>query len=147
MEYFISQAVIILPVLGVNILRSTAAVTTPPLLPAVSSPVFELQLKREEISATAREIDGEFTVLEGSGARMAWTGVEHAYKVLHEELVREEAIVPSPDGRTRRFARNQVFASPSAAAAVVVGRPANGRQRLEGSRFWCQLWRLASPGH
>ena len=93
MEYFISQAVIILPVLGVNILRSTAAA---PASPAVSSPVFELQLKREGISAAAREIDGEFTVLEGSGARMAWTGVEHAYKVLHEELVREEAIIPSP---------------------------------------------------
>lgn len=66
----------------------------------------ELQLKRDGISATVREIDGEFTVLEGSGARMAWIGVEHAYKVLHEELVREGAIVPSPDGRTRRFARD-----------------------------------------
>jgi hypothetical protein len=132
MEYFISQAMIILPVLGVNILRSTVAA---PASPAVSSPVFELRLKREGISAAAREIDGEFTVLEGSGARMAWTGVEHAYKVLHEELVREGAIVPSTDGRTRRFARNEVFASPSAAAAVVVGRTANGRHdwKIQGS--------------
>ena len=34
-----------------------------------------------------------------------------------------------------RFARNQVFASPSAAAAVVVGRTANGRKdwKLQGS--------------
>ena len=66
---------------------------------------------------------------------MAWIGVEHAYKVLQEELVREGAIVPSPDGRTRRFARDQVFASPSAAAAVVVGRTANGRQdwKVQGS--------------
>ena len=99
-----------------------------PASAAVSSPVFELHLKRDGISATAREIDGEFTVLEGSGARMAWTGMEHTYKVLREKLVREGAIVPSPDGRTMRFARNQVFASPSAAAAVVVGRTANGRQ-------------------
>ena len=92
-------------------------------------------MKRDEITATAREIDGEFTVLEGSGARVAWAGVEHAYKVLHEKLVREGAIVPSADGRTMRFARNQVFASPSAAAAVVVGRPANGRQgwKIQGS--------------
>ena len=139
MEYFISQAMIILPVLGVNILRSTAAAVSHAEVaaasPAVSSPVFELHLKRDEISATAREIDGEFTVLEGSGARMAWIGVEHAYKVLHEKLVREGAIIPSSGGRTMRFARNQVFASPSAAAAVVVGRTANGRQdwKIQGS--------------
>jgi hypothetical protein len=141
MEYFISQAGIILPVLGVNILRST---TTAPASPAVSSPVFELQLKRDGISATAREIDGEFTVLEGSGARMAWIGVEHAYKVLHEELVREGAIVSSPDGRTRRFARDQVFASPSAAAAVVVGRTANGRHdwKVQGSGVSYGDWQV-----
>ena len=128
MDYFITQAKIILPVLGVNILRSTAAAAVVPASAAVSSPVFELYLKRDGISAAAREIDGEFTVLEGSGARMAWIGVEHTYKVLREKLVREGAIVPSTDGRTMRFVRNQVFASPSAAAAVVVGRPANGRQ-------------------
>ena len=139
MEYFIDQAKIILPVLRVNILRSTAAAigrgeaatTSAP----TSSPVFELHLKRDAIHATAREIDGEFTVLEGSGARTAWTGVEHAYKVLREKLVRDGAIVPGHDPATMRFARNQVFASPSAAAAVVVGRTANGRQdwKLKGS--------------
>jgi hypothetical protein len=138
MEYFIAQAAIILPVLGVNILRSAAAVSyaagAVPDAAAFSSPVFELHVKKDGISAAAREIDGEFTVLEGSGARMAWTGVEHAYRVLREKLVREGAIVPGPDG-TMRFARNQVFASPSAAAAVVVGRTANGRNdwKIQGS--------------
>jgi hypothetical protein len=132
MEYFIAQAKIILPVLGVNILRSTAtavshAAETAPASTPASSPVFELHLKKDSITASARELDGEFTVLEGSGARVAWTGVEHAYRVLREKLAREGAIVPGPDGRTMRFARDQVFASPSAAAAVVVGRTANGR--------------------
>lgn len=139
MEYFIAQAKIILPVLGVNILRSTAAAVhhaadTEPASAGVSSPVFELHVKRDGISATAREVHGEFTVLEGSGTRAAWT-VEHAYKVLREKLVREGAIVPGHDGRAMRFARDQVFASPSAAAAVVVGRPANGRSdwKIQGS--------------
>ena len=140
MKYFIAQAKIILPVLGVNILRSAAAAvsnggeTAPAPVPA-SSPVFELRLKKEEITAMAREIDGEFTVLEDSGARAAWTGVEHAYKVLREKLAREGAIVPGLDGRTMRFARDQVFASPNAAAAVVVGRTANGRNdwKAQGS--------------
>jgi hypothetical protein len=140
MEYFIAQAKIILPILGVNILRSTAAAVshaaaTAPASPPASSPVFELHLKKDGISATAREVDGEFTVLADSGARAAWTGVEHAYKVLHEKLVRDGAILPCPDGRTMRFARDQVFASPSAAAAVVVGRTANGRNdwKMQGS--------------
>ena len=139
MEYFIAQAKIILPVLGVNILRSgSAAVATQAdggRFRACSSPLFELQLKKDGITATAREIDGEFTVLEGSGARAAWTGVEHAYKALREKLAQEGAIVPDHDGRTMRFARDQVFASPSAAAAVVVGRTANGRNdwKIQGS--------------
>ena len=37
------------------------------------------------------------------------------------------ALVPEPGGTTMRFARDQVFASPSAAAAVITGRQANGR--------------------
>jgi len=140
MEYFIAQAKIILPVLGVNILRSTAtavshAAETAPASTPASSPVFELHLKKDSITAMARELDGEFTVLEGSGARTAWTGVEHAYKALREKLVREGALVPGHDGRAMRFARDQVFASPSAAAAVVVGRTANGRTdwKIQGS--------------
>jgi hypothetical protein len=58
---------------------------------------------------------------------MAWTGVEHAYKVLREKLVREGVIIPAREGRAMRFGRDQVFASPSAAAAVVVERTTNGR--------------------
>lgn len=123
-----------------NILRSTAAAVSlvaesASASAAISSPVFELHLKRDGISAAAREIDGEFIVLEGSGAREAWTGVEHAYKVLREKLVQEGAIVPGHDGRAMRFARDQVFASPSAAAAVVLGRTANGRNdwKVQGS--------------
>ena len=149
MEYFIAQAKIILPVLGVNILRSAAAAVsraaaTAPGSTAISSPVFELHLKKEGISATAREIDGEFTVLEGSEARAAWTGVEHAYKALREKLVREGAVVPGPDGRTMRFAHDQVFASPSAAAAVVVGRTANGRNdwKMQGSGVSFGDWQV-----
>jgi hypothetical protein len=140
MEYFITQAKIILPVLGVNILRSTAtavshAAEEAPASAPASSPVFELHLKKDSITASAREADGEFTVLEGSGARVAWSGVEHAYKVLREKLVREGALVPAHDGRAMRFARDQVFASPGAAAAVVVGRTANGRSdwKIQGS--------------
>lgn len=48
----------------------------------------------------------------------AWTGVEHAYKVLREKLTREGAIVPGPDGRTMRFARDQVSATGKPMASI-----------------------------
>ena len=147
MEYFIAQAKIILPVLGVNLLRApaTAAITTPGAVPGPAtalSPTFELQLRKEGITATAREVDGEFTVLEGSKARSTWTGAQHAYKALHQKLVQEAALVPDPDSRTMRFARDQVFASPSAAAAVVVGRASNGRNdwKIQGTGVSYGTW-------
>jgi hypothetical protein len=127
MEYFIAQAKIILPILGVNILRSAAIGADAAARGRASSPVFALHLKKDGIAARARQIDGEFTVLEGSGARAAWTGPEHAYKVLHYKLVLGGALVPEPGRTMMRFAHDQVFASPSAAAAVVAGRQANGR--------------------
>ena len=135
MEYFISQAKIVLPVLGVNLLR---AVPTTPVAEqqgsgmtatlSVQSPLFELTLKKSGIAATAQEIDGEFTVFEGSTARSEWQGVEgHGYKRLREKLEEDGTLAPTNDGSFRRFTRNQVFASPSAAAAMVTGRSANGR--------------------
>jgi hypothetical protein len=147
MEYFIAQAKIILPVLGVNLLRApaSAAVLAPgagPSPASAASPTFELQLRKEGITATAREIDGEFTVLEGSKARSPRAGVQPAYQTLREKLIQEAALVADHDGRTMRFARDQVFASPSAAAAIVVGRAANGRNdwKIQGTGVSYGSW-------
>jgi hypothetical protein len=134
MEYFIAQAKIALPVLGVNLLRNTAVSLTPsnPAGPVsaqpIVSPLFEMRLKKYGILATAQEVDGEFTVLEGSLARASWIGVEdHGYRRLREKLGRDGVLIPSADGGLAVFSRNQVFASPSAASAIVNGRSSNGR--------------------
>jgi hypothetical protein len=133
MEYFIDQSRIILPILGINVFRSPMAVHPQPAEASATnvpetSPVFELRLKKEGVVATAQEIDGEFTVLVGSTARLQWAGVGgHNYRSFREKLERDGTIVLSPDGTTMRFSHSQVFASPSAAAAVVTGRSANGR--------------------
>jgi len=135
MEYFISQAKIVLPVLGVNLLRAVPTMPVPEqsgsgatATLSVQSPIFELTLKKSGIAATAQEIDGEFTVFEGSTARSEWQGVEgHGYKRLREKLEEDGTLESTDDGSFRRFTRNQVFASPSAAAAMVTGRSANGR--------------------
>jgi hypothetical protein len=140
MEYFIAQAKIILPVLSVNIFRSTsslagASAETPDASPRAASPVFTLCLRKYGINATAREIDGEFTVHQGSQARSAWAGGSHNYKALYERLVEEAVLASEPDNRSMRFTRDHVFASPSAAAAVVSGRNSNGRieWKIDGS--------------
>lgn len=133
MEYFIEQAKIVLPVLGINIFRSAAtavavpAGSNPSLSTVQDSPVFELRLRKDGIVATAQEVDGEFTVHEGSLVRLAWSGVDDGYRRLREKLEHDGTLVPSPDGKTMRFTHDQVFASPSAAAAVAAGRSANGR--------------------
>jgi len=147
MEYFIEQAKIVLPVLGVNIFRSPKTTTVAPNPEVVDartvSPLFEMTLKKSGIGASAQEVDGEFTVLEGSGARLKWTGAEgHSYTGLRAKLEQDGTLVPSPDGLAMRFTRNHVFASPSAAAAIVAGRSANGRVEwtVQGTRRTYGQW-------
>ncbi|PQZ99391.1 endonuclease [Arthrobacter sp. MYb224] len=143
MEYFIAQAKIALPVLGVNLFRNTTMVTESKdassggeVVKESVSPVFELRSKKHGFVATAQEIDGEFIVLEGSTARNSWNGVDDGYKSLREKLEQDGTIEISVSGTVAQFTRNHVFASPSAAAAVVTGRSANGRNE----------WKVAVSG-
>ena len=149
MEYYIAQAKIVLPVLGINLLRApdvlapgSSGLSSEQL--ADASPTFTLQLKKEGITAMAREIDGEFTVLQGSDARQSWGGTQHTYKALHQALVEDGVLVPDPARSILKFARDYVFTSPSAAAGVVTGRPANGRLdwRIQGSGMNFGEWQL-----
>lgn len=134
MEYFIAQALIALPVLGINIFRAPATIPTQEENTSVSAKAAEFRLRLSNTGTMARavEIDGEFTVRAGSPARGSWVGTGNAagYRPLREDLEREGAITvrdaAAKDGAV--FARDQVFASPSAAAAVILGRASNGRK-------------------
>ncbi len=154
MEFFIDQARIILPVLGVNLLRSTRNTPTATArqanTPAATSPVLELTSKKGA-KATAQEVDGEFTVREGSLANAEWTGVGQSYTTLRQQMEDSGTLTPLPDNSAMRFTCDRVFASPSAAAAVVLGRNANGRVewKLQGTTTTFAAWqenRLDSPG-
>lgn len=144
MEFFLEQIQTLLPVLGFDFLRrgpqvpadttigQPGAVVTPP---PSASPVFNGDLKRLDITARGQEINGEFVVFQGSQARASWEGVEVSYMRLYQELVKAGVLAPVEGGRCNVFTRDYAFSSPSAAAAVVSGRSANGRVhwRLEGS--------------
>jgi hypothetical protein len=146
MEYFIEQAKIVLPVLGVNMLRSAATSARPSIgvdagTDPSKSPLFELRQKKDGLFARAREVDGEFTVLKGSLARSTWSGVESGYKALRLQL-EDDGVIPLSSSGPRAFSVDHVFDSPSAAAAVVLGRSANGRHewKVTGSGTTYGSW-------
>lgn len=136
MEYFIEQAKIILPLLGVNIFQQTTK-TSPQAQgehseTAVESPVFEMRVLKEGVVATAQEIDGEFVVFAGSLARREWVGGESQhYRTLRLQLEDDGTLTPMDGGESFQFTRDYVFRSPSAAAAMVAGRNANGRMEWQ----------------
>lgn len=130
MAYFLEQVRTVLPVLGFDFLRERAR-THPQSQPVngavpAESPRFVAEVKKYKITAYAKEIDGEFIVLKGSLARGAWEGAVGGYTALFNQLVADGVLVQGAGG-LRIFSDDYAFNSPSAAAAVVSGRSANGR--------------------
>lgn len=136
MESYLAQAQIVLPVLGVSLFRVVAR-KQPAIVEALSemvavpegndSPEFVCTIAKHGLTARAREIDGEFTVLAGSLFRAQWTGTVHkAYQRIHQTFL-EDGTLELLDTVKGQLTRDVVFSSPSAAAAVMAGRAANGR--------------------
>ena len=88
---------------------------------------FELNSKRYGLNATAQQIQNEFIVLKGSIARESWVGkrTSSSYGKLYQELIKTEVLITQ--GNKRVFSTDYAFQSPSAAAAIVLGRSSNGR--------------------
>jgi len=145
MEAFLEYLFMVLPALRVDMFlentRPRLEVATI-LGMAAAPPVFELTSTRHALQATARLENGEFIVEAGSLARFDWESAqeEHHYSRLHAQLV--EAGVLVADGAHRRFAESYAFRSPSAAAAVVTGRPANGQVewKVKGTSVTYRDW-------
>ena len=134
MEFFVEQIQTLLPVLGFAFLRSMPKVAAPTShdgmaasLPGSVSPVFVGDIKKHSITARAQEIDGEFVVMKGSKTRLNWDGAETSYTRLFKELLKTGVLLPSDDGHHNIFTKDYAFSAPSAAAAMVAGRNANGR--------------------
>jgi len=145
MGFFLEQIRTVLPVLGFGFLRETGkpaiAASTVGTAGVSKSPRFVMSLPKHHISAVAEEIDGEFFVLKGSQARSKWVGVSGGYENLFKQLVSDGVLVPD-DAGLMVFSDDYAFSSPSAAAAVVSGRAANGRVvwSVEGSGLTYGAW-------
>ncbi|MCK1650074.1 GIY-YIG nuclease family protein [Bradyrhizobium sp. 149] len=128
MEAFLENIFIILPAVRVDLFIQRTR-PAPKVVPTEKAPSaeFVLETKKHGLKARAVLVDGEFVVEAGSTARLAWEGVGSemtSYGQLHQEL-RNEGVL-QPQGSVCVFTKNYAFKSPSAAAAVVNGRPANG---------------------
>ena len=85
--------------------------------------------------------NGEFIVQEGSQARVQWqSGRKHGYSKLFDKLV--ESGVITLKGNVRVFQSDYAFASPSASAAIIFGRPSNGQTewKLKGTKKTYKQW-------
>lgn len=150
MEAFLDYILMILPALRIDtFLRNTR-----PTLESQSRtntttqhPHFELISERNGVSAIAHLIDGEFVVQAGSSARSSWIGQGsegHTYSQLYAELVKTGVLVDR--GNLRVFSTSYAFNSPSAAAAVIQGRPANGtiEWKIPGTSKTYKQWEAES---
>jgi len=128
MDYFLDQIEIILPVLGIDILRLVSTnkrrddARQRDQRQTDSYFTFEIG----NVKATATEVDGEFIVKAHSLARdVEAPAMPATYKALRDKLRSDGSLSPSQD-QMLVFTRDVPFSSPSAAACVVYGASISG---------------------
>lgn len=147
MEQFLANLKIMLPVIGLDLLkpqpRAASLVSTPVEQRTSGEVKFEMRHKTG-VQATAVEEDGEFIVLEGSQALINTGHIQQSYGRLKKSLVDQGILVPSAPSMLV-FVKPHAFNSPSAAAAVVLDRNSNGRieWKVQGSRQSYHEWQQA----
>lgn len=145
MEAFLDYLFMVLPALRIDMfLQATRPRSSSPSeAPSPVSARFELVNRKYKLKASAVLEGGDFIVEAGSLARAGWEGrntESSGYAQLRDELQRMGVLVVQGDACV--FTKNYAFKSPSAAAAVVNGRPANGtiEWRLEGGGMTYKEW-------
>lgn len=126
-ENFLAEIRLVLPLLGLDILRANAANASTKVS---SSTALDDQdhffLKnRGRALAEAVEASGEFVVLKGSKALLDPGHKTNQYRAHREKLIRSGSL--ALESEEYIFQRNVAFSSPSKAAAVVLDRNDNGR--------------------
>lgn len=138
MEAFLEQVKVILPVLGINVLRNRKTKQevsgNVEQRDATDSPLFHYHLKKAGILAHAQVVDGEFLLLEGSQVAVEWQGTSRAestrrsYSGLQRKRAELEANGSiTANGATGIVTRDIPCSSPSQAGSIVSGRSSNGR--------------------
>jgi hypothetical protein len=132
MQLYFDQIEVVLPVLGLDILRpivgqkpvapATATTAVPLTVNQLSEYIFHVGVA----NARAIENSGEWIVKAGSVAKASETAsLPTAYRALREKL-KADGVLISGEEQTLRFTKDVPFTSPSAAAGVVYGASISG---------------------
>ena len=144
MESFLSNILMVMPAIGINAFLQKSR---PKLLEAqkndtrTTETVFVIKSSRLGLEAEAILQNGEFVVKSGSIARKSWqSDPNHGYAPLFKKLVDNKILADR--GEFRVFETDYAFASPSASAAIIFGRPTNGLTdwKLKGSKKTYKQW-------
>lgn len=140
MEAFLEEIQLVLPVIGVDFLRTPKTVIQAKPEKTIS---FALEHKSKGISAKAAELDGEFIVLSGSTGSLN-ESVSFSEK---SQATRSQAF---DSGRARKLneknfilSEDIAFSSPSAASVFLFGTSRNGRSDwlVEGKSLTYGDWK------
>ena len=148
MEFFLTQVQVVLPVVGMDFLRVSGRAASEfggGVAQSSGSVELYLESRKHGISANALETDGEVTVLSGSYATMLDDFAVNQYTALRKQLIDDGRLRLENTGKYYTFVDDVVFASPSAAAAVIFNRNTNGRTawRIKGTDQTLKDWQDA----
>lgn len=141
MEHFLSQIILILPVVGITAFRLAPRQETTfgstGLLDVEDGIRLMLAPRKYAYSARAIERDGEFVVLKGSTAAANPEHSVNSYESLRAQLIEDGVLAVSKAGPgLLEFMTDYVFRSSSAAGSVINGRNTSGPRE----------WRLVERG-
>lgn len=139
MEFFLTQVAIVMPVVQFDFLRPKRPAEQRGGSPEKDGPddAIDLVLKRPSkggVLAEAIYKDSDFVVLKGGSAREDNPQSTNNYRQLRKSLIENGRLARTVDGGEFQIMDDLSFNSPSAAAAVLLDRNANGRSewRLKG---------------
>lgn len=116
-ESFLSDVLSIFPLLGLSVFEKTETTVK-------SRDLFYINTKG--ITASGFEDPKGFVVTQGSQMiNETVPTISQSTVSMRNDLIQQDVV--TQDGQDYRFCQNHVFTSPSTAAAVVMGRTANGR--------------------
>lgn len=151
MEQFLANLRIILPVIGLDMLKPQPRAVTQTAKPVEERTTGDVQFEirhKSGVQATAVEEDGEFIVLEGSEALLDAGYSYLASRALKDQLIQDGVLKPHSDDKLT-FTKPWSFSSPSRAAGIVLDRQANGRTewKVKGSKQTYHDWQQAQAAN
>ena len=127
MEFFLDQTLQTLPVLGFDFLVPRRVADRSEAQGRDGNGEGRFVLTGSGVEAHAVEVGGEFVVLKGSTARRERTPSMVSYVALRQRLTDSDLFAETSNDELYELTEDTPFRSPSAAAAVMLGRSINGR--------------------